>query len=580
MSYFKTKNIIGKFELSGFEGIDRSSPAADGKCSEMVNLRVLPDRSLVKRDGFRELFDFLDEIRAVLTGSFDGEFVAFVVAGNTLYRYSFANNTAKVIGTVSTQTGPVSIFCYIGKVYVLDGATIFEVRGNTLYVTEGYAPLVGKNWGSNYHGEIYESLNILTPKGRISYIVDDTATAFLSTYYAVESVDAVYVNGELRDKTTYGLDHRLRALNVSGLEAGDRVLVYYTFAKSEKERARLSANPYATVFGGINNSRVFMWGGDDKSRMFVSTPTSIASIEEAEAVFENSGGLYFAEENDFCVGDGKHDVKAVSRHYDRMLIFTSGETWMADSEVSSSQSFPVTRINTDVGCTALRGVGKCGNDPVSVGRGDIYRWTSGTDTLEDCNAYVISDRIKELLPEDFFGAAVVFTDRHNGEVLFSYRNFLQSRIFVYSIATEQWYIYDGVAADQFFEGERSLGFVNGSKLCIFDHFAEADILLNHTQRPINAYLMYSPNSFGHPTRKKRIAGVMGVGELEGKALCVSFETNRGTVYEMEFSGEDPGRAECFYKRARSERFKNARMKISTDATAQQRIYALTVTVRA
>ena len=580
MSYFKTKNIMGKFELSGFEGIDRSSPARDGSCTEMVNLRVLPDHSIVKRDGFRELTDFLDDIRAVLSGSFDGEFAVFAVAGNTLYRYSFAKGTQTVIGNINTQTGPVSIFCYIAKVYVIDGDEMFEVRDNKLHVTKGYAPLVGKEWGSNYPGELYEPLNILTPKGRISYIVDDKATAFLSTYYAVEAVDAVYVNGELRDASTYGLDHRLRALNVSGLEGGDRVLVYYTFAKSDKERVRLLKNPDATVFGGINNSRVFMWGGADKNRMFVSTPTSIASIEEAETVFEDSGGLYFAEENDFCVGDGKHEIKAVSRHFDRMLIFTTGETWMADSEVSSSDKFPLARINTDVGCVSVRGVGKCGNDPISIGRGYIYRWTSDTDMLEECNAYVISDKIKDLLPDDFFETATVFTDKHNGEVLFGYRTPVQSRIFVYSVATQDWYVYDGVSADHFFEGERALGFANCSKLCIFERGSSSDKLLNHTDRPIIASLTYSQNGFGHPTRKKRIAGVMGVGELKGGELKVSFESDRGIVYEVDFSGADPERVECFYKRLRSERFKNTRMKITPDTSAQQRLYSLTVTVRA
>ena len=580
MSYFKTNNIIGKFELKGFAGIDRSSPASNGTCTDMVNMRILPDRSVVKQDGFREVCDFLDDVRGVLSGRFGGEFVAFVVAGSVLYKFNFATNVQQIIGSLGSQSGPVSIFCYVGKVYVIDGSQIFEVRGNSLHRTEGYAPLIGKDWGSNYHGELYEPLNILTPKGRISYIVDDPPTAFLSTYYEVAKVNAVYVNGELRGSDTYGIDNRLRALNVSGLEVGDRVLVYYTFARGEGERERLSKNPYATVFGGINNSRVFMWGGEDKNRMFVSTPTSIASIEEAEAVFADCGGLYFAENNDFCVGDGKHEIRAVSRHYDRMLIFTAGETWMADSEVSSAQSFPLTRINTAVGCASLRGVARCGNDPISVGHGAIYRWTSDTDTLEDCNAYAISDKIKDRLPDHFFSSAVVFTDTHNGEVLFAYREGTVGRILVYSIPTEEWYIYDTVTVDHFFEGERALGFVNGSKLCIFERGASTDSFLDHTSSPIESFCTYSHNGFGHPTRTKRIAGVMGVGELADGELNISFESDRGTQYEVDFSGSDVGRVECFYKRLRSERFKNSRIKISMDTDARQRIYSLTVTVRA
>ena len=580
MSYFKTNNIMGKLELSGFDGIDLSTPGIDGKCTDMVNLRILPDRSVIKRDGFREVFDFLSNIRAVLTGEFDGEFVAFLVAGSNFYKFNIKKCVVTKLGNINSAEGDVSIFFYMGRVYVLDGSTIFEVRGNTLAVTEGYAPLVGKEWGNNYPGELYEPLNALTQKGRISYIVDDPPTAFLSTYYAVKEVNAVYVNGTLKAANTYSLDHRLRALNVSGLEAGDRVLVYYTFDSDTEQRARVAKNPHAMVFGGINNSRVFMWGGEEKSRMFVSMPVSMPSLSEAEHEFPTCGGLYFPEHNDFCVGDGMHEIKAVSRHYDRLLIFTSGETWMADSEVSSSQSFPLTRINTDLGCASLRGVAKCGNDPISVGHRDIFRWTSNTDTLEDCNAYVISDKIKDALPEDFFANTEVFTDKHNGEVLFSYKSAKDSKVFVYSIASGAWYIYNGMSVDHFFEGERSLGFTSGSRFYLFERGYTADVFLDGRRSEIPAYASYSQSGFGHPTRKKRIAGVMGVGELCGGALSVSFESERGDVNTLSFGGNDPGRVECFYKRVRSERFLNSRMTISADPTRQQRIYSLSVSTRA
>ena len=462
---------------------------------------------------------------------------------------------------------------------MIDGSDLFEIRGNTLVRTEGYAPLIGKDWGNNYSGEIYEPLNMLTPKGRISYIVQDPPTSFLSTHYEVERVDAVYVNGELRDPETYGVDKRLRWLSVSGLSAGDRVLAYYTFVSDMKSRETLCKNPHAMVFGGINNSRIFVWGGEDKKRMFASAPVSQRSLEASALVYPDSGGIYFPESNNFCVGDGKHDIRAVSRHYDRLLIFTSGDTWMADSEVSSLQMFPLTRINTDVGCASIHGVAKCGNDPISVGHGNIYRWTSNTDTLEDCNARIISDGIKDILPSSFFEDAVVFTDRHNSEVLFAYRDTTEGCVLVYSIPCNSWYIYRGISVDHFFEGESSLGFVNGGKICLFERGRTADSFSDGSVRSIYGYCTYSPNSFGHPTRKKRISGIMGIGELKQKELKITFESERGITESVSFAGGDSGGVECFYKRLRGERFKTSKIKISTDPTVRQRIYSLTVTVR-
>ena len=580
MSYFKTNNIIGKFELEGFSGIDRSSCASGNTCTDMVNLRVLPDRSVVKRDGFCELFDFTDDVRGVLTGKFDGKFVAFVVAGDLVYKFDFESKTCKGIGVVKSETGPVSIFCYMGRVYIMDGMTISEIRDDVIYTTSGYAPLVGKDWGSNYPGEIYEPRNILTPKARISYIVDDPPTAFLATQYAVASVDAVYVNGVRKAKDTYGIDSRLRLLNVSGLNAGDKVLVYYNFTYSSEERDRFTKNTSVRVFGGTDNNRVFVWGGDEKNRIFVSTPTSPDSIKEAEVVLKNCGGLYFAENNDFAVGDSDSEIREVIRHYDRLLMFTDKETWTTDTDPSPSGEYPMTRVNTELGCSALSGVVKSGNDPISVGRGDIYRWTSNTDSLEDRNAYAISYKIKDILPTSFFSDAVVFADRHNGEILFSYPDGDRRRVLVYAPATEDWYIYDNVSADLFFEGESSLGFASGSKLCIFERGASKDSFLDHTERQIDAFCVYAPHSFGHPTRKKRIAGVMGVGELKGGELNVSFESDSGNIYAVDLAGGDTGCVEFLYKRGRSERFKSSRIKISTDASVQQRLYSLTVAARA
>ena len=578
MSYFKRKNAIGALEVKGFEGIDRSSPIAAKKCEDMVNLRILSDGSIVKRDGFREAYDFSGPIRGILSMPTDDGFLAYVAVENYVYRYdSDTNIAARMSGTLYTKTGEVSIFFFQGRVYIADGVKIYEINEDTLEPSEGYVPLLGKDWGCNFPGDIYEPLNLLTPRARINYVVPDPPTTFLPTLYEVDMVDALYINGALIDSTKYTVNSNFNTIDIKGLSAGDRIKAYITFARPASERKNLLSNTKGDVFGGINNSRLFLWGGNEKNRIYGSSFATEEGLADARSWYRDSGSLYFPIDNSFCVGDGKREVTALGRHYDRLLIFTSDDVWMADSEIAFTNEIPILRINTDIGCSTVGGVAKCKNDPISIGRGRIFRWTSNTDTLEDCNAYPISTPIEELLDEEFFESVRLYTDKHLGEVLFSYRRGDARGVLVYGVSNGEWYRYEGISADTFFDARDSVGFVNGSKLCVFEKGSDKDLDISLHASVINAFCVLAQSDLGRPERQKKIGEIFGLAELNGGVLKLSFESDSGITNEVEFAGSDSGFLESFYKRYRTERFLRTKPKIVLDPGVNQRIYSLTVT---
>ena len=497
MSFFKTKNALAKVEFSGFGGIDTRDVTGGGrKAAEVVNFRILEDGTLQKRCGYRHLISMPGNIRAILTGYFDGIFLGYVLSEGQVFKINFDTGKRSLIGSIGSVSGEASIFYYLGNIFVLDGEEIYEVKEDEIISAEGYVPLLGKDWGSNYPGEINEPINLLTPRARISYIVSDPPTIFLATLYSVVSVDKVYLNDRLLSVSEYVIDHDFKTINIAGLESGDRVLVYLTFDRSVMGRSKVGFNTRAVVFGGVNNSRVFMWGGEEKNVMYSSAYVSQRALRESQEAYPDSGVLYFPADYDFTVGDGSHDITGVTRHYDRLLIFTTEDTWVADSDACGTEYFPTMRINSSSGCFSTRGCAKSGNYPISVSRRGVMRWTSKTDRLEECNAYPISDGISALLPDGFFERAVAYENKWKGEIFFTDPRDATGRIFVYRDSGERWYTYEGIRAELFFDGPSNVGFVFGKDIYLFDDSLSADKPTADTSSAINASFVSQPLDFG------------------------------------------------------------------------------------
>ena len=135
------------------------------------------------------------------------------------------------------------------------------------------------------------------------------------------------------------------------MSPGDRVEVYFTYLSRASDSAleELMKCNRAFVFGGINNTRPFLWGGKN-GVMFTSAFVSEGSLNASRIGFAQSDALYFPVNYEFVVGDGVSPISAVSRHYDRLLIFTENGAWMADSSSCGIEDFPIYfDISEDIG---------------------------------------------------------------------------------------------------------------------------------------------------------------------------------------------------------------------------------------
>lgn len=449
-----------------FKGIDRRTENSDPLgSSDVVNFRFKHDGSLEKREGITRLTSITGTVRAVWTGNIQGTERCYLLIDNKIYELS-QNGAKTQIAVANTSSGKADLFFFRGHLYLIDGSGIYCIYQNSIAKPCGYVPLVGNRWYDGQVGEIYQPRNLLTDKGRYTYVMGNTNTKILCFNEPVESIDAVYVNGELLSDDMYDFVSD-SALSVYPLNNYDTVTVAVTYAQKTDDDIAAYGCTQATVFGGANNSRPFFWGHPSyPAKMYSCGFVSENDLMQSQLIYSDSDTFYISKESEFTVGDGQFPIRAVSRHYDRLIIFTEGGAWMADNADCSFESHPLMNINMNVSVLSDGAAVSIENHPYCIGKDAIWCWTSDTDELNDCNAYSISEPLRGVLPDGFFSTGRIFADHKRRELLFTSKDILGT-IWVYSLETASWSRFTGINVDRFFNFFGYVGVIYSAAISYF-----------------------------------------------------------------------------------------------------------------
>lgn len=566
-----------KLTYNGFGGIDRRK-TNDGSASmsDIVNFRIMPDGSLKKRSGFKAVYFAGGIVRAIWSGLVNGNFVCYTLEDDKIFNVNLNTGTSSKCATISTTSGPAQFFYFRDALYLTDSQNIYRIYDNYVLIQTGYVPLLGKDWPTGARpGEIYEPLNILNRHARITYKAGADVTSYLPTMYKVSSVDAVYKNGNLLSASYYTVDTTNNLISVNGLVSGDSIEVNLTFTDGDTTiQSALASTTSATVFGGINNSRLFVWNGTLANTMFTTSYVSRASLEESEKRYPNSGHLYFREGHEFAVGDGRYKITAVLRHYDRLLIFTDGDTWMADSEACGLEEFPVMRINSGIGCAFNNGATVANNTPISIGRHAIYRWTSDTDELSDCNAYSISEPIADMLSENFYEKSMLYFDKRRGELWLCNSN-QGSNAWIYNIGKNAWSRFTNIYPVFMFDADGNVGFVSSNTIYVFSDEALEDLydLDGYFGAGITATFTSGTFDLGDPSYKK-LTSLTLRGDIEAAGDVIKITSDRNEVISIGISRSNGHSIQK--NRVHSHRMKSFSFELKTFYKGHQTIHGLEI----
>ena len=506
---FKQSN--NTLTMTGFGGI--GAKIGGGQISDVVNFRIRSDGALEKRCGYRCFSDAGQEIRAFYSGLFAGNFRMLLLAGDTVYEASLTSDTLTPLCTVGSDQGAACFFYLDGTLYLMDGQELFVIRDGEAVPAAGYAPLLGKDWPCTVEGEIYEPRNLLTRHARISYVVGTPASAMLCTKYAVESVEAVYLNGVRLDTDQYRIDSLLNTVNVPGLVEGDRVLIYLTFTEdmAEMRNAFLSCTD-SVLFGGVRGNRLCFCGGSMTSTMFCSAEVDEDSVRECARHYSDEGMLYLPEGYEFTVGDGRHCICGTVPHHDSLLIFTEGDAWMAKNDVSGVERFPIVGVHSQLGCASAGGAVAVENRVFTVGRHGILQWEDTAGLSEGCQVRSVSDPVQRFFEGTLSSDWGLFYQEAEHLLLCYHRK--SGNVLLCQIDREEWFRYTGIIADEFFDADGNIGFRHEEKLFVLDPALAEDVSPEGEQLTISAEYTAERVDFGDE-RRKLLAGISLCGDFDG-----------------------------------------------------------------
>ena len=571
-----------KVVVNGSGGIEsRVTHGSKKPCMiNIINYRILPDGSLQKRPGYKKIYTGQETIRAVWSGNINGKFICFFLAGDHVYTIDLSNGSMIYRGNIDTTEGKAEFFYFMDRLYLADGTSIYEITETALVPVSGYVPLFGKDWPTGIAGEINEPLNILNLRARITYKADAESVPYLCPMYSVKTIDAVYKNGVLMEADAYTYNQNTNLIRVNGITAGDRFELNVTYENTgfESLRSTLNSCRSASVFGGINTSRVFLWNGAKKNTIFTSSYVPRASLAESLSRYPDSSQLYFMAGEEFTVGDGKHNVTAVARHYDRLLIFTDGDAWMADSSACGTEEFPVMTINSNIGCAVINGALTSNNDPITISQNGIYRWHSNTDELNDCNAYSISDAISSMFSDSLYESGILYFDRANNE-LWVHEGKWSDSVWIYNFTYKAWTRYWGINATHIFDADGSVGFANESSIFVFDQNMTQD-LCDGVYTAIVGHIETGIIDF-EDSEYKKIKSVILRGDLRNTNIMFILTTDRcEDIYVQFYDNIDHDGAHLVIKRpARSHRLHSFSCLLQDDSKGAQTIHEFAIELK-
>lgn len=529
------------FLVSRFGGVDisDSSSGCDIRAQMMKNFRITPDGSLAKRCGYEKFATLPADIRGMRYGTAGGVTALWCVAGNGFYSCQ-ANSAPALCGTLSTSAGEVGMFFFKGILYIMDGGEnvtggdYYRFDGENLTAVAGYVPLIANAAQPDQIGTNYEDVNLLTN----TVIKRFQCRAGYYNYECNYTVSTVISALRYDSPTETGTPTVIAPANytISGtrvvfsnvtMSAGASLTLTYTIVLpkiAQLKQKLISCRGFAQ-YGVNDNSHAFLFCGDDKNLVFPSE-------------CEKDGGFsaeYFPLNSPFRVGSENMAVTAAIRQYDKLMIFTEGETWSALQNESVNaggtvqHTYSLEMLNDMYGACIRGGVRQYENVFYSLTSSGVYSWDT-TDVEGERKAHRISDGIADSLTKSFLTDGITHCSQKLGEFWVGYGG----GIWIYNISRSQWYYFDDVPADSFLSVGDKEAFSYGNIIYIF-----SDATYYDDGSLYSAVYKSNPFDLGVSLRKKTLHCVsLTLDTPKNDTVSLSVSADGRTASELDIKNSD------------------------------------------
>lgn len=338
--------------------------------------------------------------------------------------------------------------------------------------------------------EIYLECNI-TCNTEIEYtLLKDVANCKIAEEYSTCSDTTITEKEILVDREKKSITFVLKpekGINTIELKAAIKL----TSEETTKKHNMILKCSNAFLFGGSNDSRVFLYGNPEfPNRLFRSGVTD-----------KGLDPSYFPENAFQNVGPDNEKIQGLKRQYDTAVIIKEHSIeHMAYEMGADGGFFPTRPLNGEVGCIATGSIQLVENNPIFLSNRGVYMLTQ-SNVRDERNVTMISLRVnKKLLTEDLINA---ISEDYERRYILSFPN---GRAYVYDYYNEAWYIWDNINASCFIEYKGKLYFGTEGTIC---RFKEPGNTKNYNDDgiAINSYWQSKLFDFGVPYMTKLVEKV-------------------------------------------------------------------------
>lgn len=395
-----------------------------GELSYMKNIRITNDYKPRKREGYKEQFATLGAHR--IQGQWSG-----YIGATFFHLFACNGHLYKLINGVNTDLGvltdaPTNIFFFGSKVYIQNGSEYKSFDGTTLIDVVGYRPKIAIGTPPTGGGTPYEQLNLLNGLKHQTFNSDGIATVYTIAETNVASIDYVKVNGVTKtlvvDYTQNLVTGEITFL-VAPIVGQDNVDIGW--AKGAGTRALVYAHKFSILFGGVNDTRVHLYGDGTNTILFSELADGIPSAE------------YFPAFNTSSIGSSQYSVTSLLKQYDRLIINTEKGSYYSNYVFESSiVSFPVYPLNDNVGNIPLGQGQLIQNNPFVI-TDRVWEFVSSS-VRDEKNVQDKSERVKVGLDTLNLANAITF----DYEELSEYWLCVGKEVYIYNYSNDTWYYYE------------------------------------------------------------------------------------------------------------------------------------------
>ena len=488
-----------------------------GEASEMVNFRVTNDGALKKRPGMKALHDFGGEINGAWHGYVGGTEYTVVSAGGKLYTVDVSERSVSEIGTVADAH--TEFFGFSEKLYILDGTQYQVWAGgeSSAAPVAGYVPVVLVSTAPSGGGTELQAVNKLTPKRRVWFSPDGTATDFVLPEKAIAAVTSVKNRATGDTITEFTADTASGKVTFSSAPAAGTNTIEITYV-SAGDGAEVKKMRFAEIYNGATDNRVFLYGDGSNRALYSGLDYD-----------GNPTAEYFPDLNVLDIGDENTPVTQLIRHYSRLIAFKTDSAYSVQygqitlSDGRETAAFYWSPINRAIGNCAPGQVRLVDNNPLTLFNNSVYRWVnsggySSNLTVDERQAKRVSDRVWKTLRGMDLERAYCFDDNERKE----WYCVCGDTAAVYNYGLNVWYVYESFPVRYMVEFDGRLFGARGSKLVEI-----ADEFRNDIGSAISARWASGNMAFGADYRRKYSAMLwVGISPVAGGELGVTIETDR------------------------------------------------------